>query len=169
MEHFSESKARSVARTDWNCNLSRLSCARRVLQHSSRAIALHLSSASHGKVSQMRCIKSSCKFRRPNKNPMDYYSYYLKHYYDWLYCIYICIYMPSDNEFVVCESIAKKGSEHHCEYYILRSMMQQNVQSSGSSVRVRGSSSSSSSRSSSSRSSIVVVLAVVVVLVVVVV
>ena len=29
---------------------------------------------------------------------MDYYSYYLKHYYYRLYCIY----MPSDNEFVAC-------------------------------------------------------------------
>ena len=46
----------------------------------------------------MRCIKSNCKFRRPNKNPMDFYSYYLKHYYYLLYCIY----MPSDNEFVAC-------------------------------------------------------------------
>ena len=45
----------------------------------------------------MRCIKSNCKFRRPNKNLMDYYAYSLKHYY-WLYCIY----MPSDNEFVAC-------------------------------------------------------------------
>ena len=27
-----------------------------------------------------------------------YYSYYLKHYYYWLYCIY----MPSDNEFEAC-------------------------------------------------------------------
>ena len=36
----------------------------------------------------MRCVKSNCKFRRPNKNPMDYYSYYFKHYYYWLYCIY---------------------------------------------------------------------------------
>ena len=76
---------RSVARTARNCNLSRLSCARRVLQHSSRGIALDLSAASNRKVCQMRCIKSNCKFRRPNKNPMDYYSYYLKHYYYWLY------------------------------------------------------------------------------------
>ena len=29
---------------------------------------------------------------------MDFYSYYLKHYYYWLYCTY----MPSDNEFVAC-------------------------------------------------------------------
>ena len=29
---------------------------------------------------------------------MDYYSYYLKHHYYWLYCIY----MPYDNEFVAC-------------------------------------------------------------------
>ena len=29
---------------------------------------------------------------------MDYFSYYLKHYYYWLYCI--C--MPSDNEFFAC-------------------------------------------------------------------
>ena len=43
----------------------------------------------------MRCIKSNCNFRRPNKTPMDYDSYYLKHYFYWLYCIY----MPSDNEF----------------------------------------------------------------------
>ena len=57
MAHFSASKARSVARTDLNRNLSRLSCARRVLQHSSRGIALHLSAASNRKVCQMRCIK----------------------------------------------------------------------------------------------------------------
>ena len=42
---------------------------------------------------------------------MDYYSYYLKHHYYWLYSIY----MPSDNEFVAL-SIAKKVTEHH--YYI---------------------------------------------------
>ena len=76
---------RSVARTARNCNLSRLSCARRVLQHSSRGIALDLSAASNRKVCQMRCIKSNCKFRKPNKNPMDYYSYCLEHYYYWLY------------------------------------------------------------------------------------
>ena len=42
----------------------------------------------------MRCIKSNCKFRRLNKNPMDYFSYYLKHYYSnyWLYCIYTVSY-----------------------------------------------------------------------------
>ena len=98
MKHFSASKARSVARTDWNCNLSHLSCARRVLQDSTRGRALHLSAAYNRKVCQMRCTKSNSKFRRPNKNPMDYYSYYLKHYYYLLYCIY----MPFDNEFVAC-------------------------------------------------------------------
>ena len=46
----------------------------------------------------MRSIKSNCKFRRPNKNSMDCYSFFLKHYYYWLYCIY----MLSDNEFVAC-------------------------------------------------------------------
>ena len=87
MEHFSASIARSVARADWNCNLSRLRCVRRVLQHSSRGIALHLS-ASNVNVCQIRCIQPNWKFRRPNENPMDYYSYYLKHYYYWLYCVY---------------------------------------------------------------------------------
>ena len=41
-------------------------------------------------------IKSNCKFKRPEKNPIDYSSYYLTHYYYWL-CF---IHMPSDNEFV---------------------------------------------------------------------
>ena len=105
MEHFSASKARNVARTDGNCNISRLSCARRVLQHTMVVawvyfeVALHyLSAASNRKVCQMRCIKSNCKFRRPNENPMNYYSYYLQHYYYWRYCIYT----PSDDEFVAC-------------------------------------------------------------------
>ena len=39
---------------------------------------------------------------------MDYYSHYLEHYYYWLYCIY----MPSDNEFVVCVD-RKNVTEHH--------------------------------------------------------
>ena len=73
MKRFSVSKARSVARTDWNCNLSRLSCARRMLQHRSRGITLHLSAAFNRKVFQMHCTKSNCKSRRPNQNPMDYY------------------------------------------------------------------------------------------------
>ena len=42
---------------------------------------------------------------------MDYYSYDLKHYYYWLYCIY----MPSDNEFAACVD-RKKLTEHH--YYM---------------------------------------------------
>ena len=72
MEQFSASKARSVARTDGNCNFSRFSCcARRVLQHSNRGIEPHLSAASNRKVRPMRCIKSSSKFRRLNTKPMD--------------------------------------------------------------------------------------------------
>ena len=88
-EHFSASKAGSVARTDRNCNLSRLSRARRVLQHSSGGTALCLSAASNRNVCQKHSIKSKCKFRRPNKNPMGYCSYYLIHYYYWLHCIYV--------------------------------------------------------------------------------
>ena len=52
----------------------------------------------------MRRIKSNRKFRRPNKNPMDYYSYCLEHYYYWLYYIN----MPSDNEFVAYDDRKKK-------------------------------------------------------------
>ena len=62
-------------------HFSRLSCTRRVLQHSSRGIALHLSAASNRKVCQMRCIISHCKFRRPNRNLIEYDSYCLKNYY----------------------------------------------------------------------------------------
>ena len=74
MEHFSASKARGVARTaliEIEISVASLSCARRVLYHNSRGIALHLSAASDGKVCQMRCINSNCKFRRPNKNPLS--------------------------------------------------------------------------------------------------
>ena len=51
----------------------------------------------------MRCIKSCFKFRGPNKNPMDYYSYYLKYYYYWLYSIYM---PPTMTSWLM--SIAKK-------------------------------------------------------------
>ena len=110
MEHFSASKARGVARTaliEIEISVASLSCARRVLYHNSRGIALHLSAASDTNVYQMRCKKSNCKFRRPNKNPMDYWSHCLKHYYYWLYCIY----MPSDNEFVAC--VGRKPPESY--------------------------------------------------------
>ena len=41
----------------------------------------------------MRRIKSNCKFRRPNKNPMAYCSYYVKHYYYYYYyCDCYCYY-----------------------------------------------------------------------------
>ena len=84
---------------------------------------------------------------------MDYYSYYLKHCYYWLYCIY----MPSDNEFVACVDRKKSYGTP------LVHMIQQNEKSSSSisSVRVRVSSRSSSSSSSgdSTRSSSIVTLA----------
>ena len=41
---------------------------------------------------------------------MDYYWYYLKHFYYWLYCIY----MPSDKVLVACVD-RKKVTDHH--YY----------------------------------------------------
>ena len=74
---------------------------------------------------------------------MDFYSYYLKHCYNWLNCIYV----PSDNEFVSQKSYGTP----------LKHMIQENVQSSrsssSSSSGVRVSSSSSGSSSSSSISS----------------
>ena len=83
MEHFSATKAHSVARTaSIEIETSAASAVRDAC--CSRGIALHLSAAFNRKVCLMRCIKSNCKFRKPNKNPMDYYSYYLKHYYYWL-------------------------------------------------------------------------------------
>ena len=163
------------------------------MQHSSRGVALHyLSAASNRKFCRMRCRKSSCEFRRLNINPMDCYSYHLKHYSYWLYCIY----MPFDNEFVACADRKKSYGTQ----LLLPGMIQQNVPSSSSSsvkvrvgrsswrssssssssssvrvrvsssssVRVRVSSSSRSSGSGRSRSSIVVVVVVVVVAVVVI-
>ena len=43
---------------------------------------------------------------------MDYYSYYLKHYYDWLYCIHV----PSDNEFVACVDRENVTVHHYVRY-----------------------------------------------------
>ena len=118
-------------------NLSRHSCARRVLQHSSRGTALHLSAVSNRRVCQMRCIKSNCKFRRPNKNPMDYTTRtilepslllapaYIRIFYKKLKnvsCEYI--YMPSDNEFVASVDRKKKLRNTTTTYCC---MIQQNV------------------------------------------
>ena len=96
-------------------------------------------------------IKSNCKFRRPNKNPVGY-SYYLKHYYYWLYCIY----MPSDNEFVACVDRKKScGAPQLTHDTTKGAILYCSRSSSSARVRVRG---SSSSRSSSSTAVVVVVV-----------
>ena len=69
---------------------------------------------------------------------MDFYSYYLKHYY-YYWMNYIC--MPSDNEFVACVDRKKSYGTP------LLHMIQNVLSSSSSRVRVRVSSSSSSSSS----------------------
>ena len=72
MGRFSVSKARSVARAasieiePSAASAVRDACCSMV---AGRGIALHLSASSNRKVCQMRCIKSSCKFTRPNKIP----------------------------------------------------------------------------------------------------